>query len=107
MSRLMEKISELQVIMISESVVEKRKPFISLRTVPEVCAFNVVLLHHALCMCVFHECFPCIPYFALTSSYCLQDALKELKTDLDRAKKGKPPLKDADGKQKRNLTPEA
>ncbi|GAV87263.1 Topoisom_I domain-containing protein/Topoisom_I_N domain-containing protein/Topo_C_assoc domain-containing protein [Cephalotus follicularis] len=33
--------------------------------------------------------------------------IKELKTDLDRAKKGKPPLKDADGKQKRSLTPEA
>ncbi|CAN6548121.1 unnamed protein product [Malus baccata var. baccata] len=33
--------------------------------------------------------------------------LKELKVDLDRAKKGKPPLKDADGKQKKNLTPEA
>ncbi|XP_048327556.1 DNA topoisomerase 1 alpha-like isoform X1 [Ziziphus jujuba] len=37
----------------------------------------------------------------------LQGVLKELKTDLDRAKKGKPPLKDADGKRKRNLTPEA
>ncbi|KAH1063152.1 hypothetical protein J1N35_028139 [Gossypium stocksii] len=37
----------------------------------------------------------------------LKGVLKELKTDLDRAKKGKPPLKDADGKQKRNLTPEA
>ncbi|XP_034227264.1 DNA topoisomerase 1 alpha-like isoform X2 [Prunus dulcis] len=37
----------------------------------------------------------------------LQSILKELKTDLDRAKKGRPPLKDADGKQKRNLTPEA
>ncbi|CAK7324565.1 unnamed protein product [Dovyalis caffra] len=37
----------------------------------------------------------------------LKGTLKELKTDLDRAKKGKPPLKDADGKQKRNLTPEA
>ncbi|KAF2285698.1 hypothetical protein GH714_007262 [Hevea brasiliensis] len=34
-------------------------------------------------------------------------ALKELKIDLDRAKKGKPPLKDAAGKRKRNLTPEA
>jgi DNA topoisomerase-1 len=32
--------------------------------------------------------------------------MKELKTDLDRAKKGKPPLKSADGK-KRNLAPEA
>ncbi|XP_040935911.1 DNA topoisomerase 1 beta isoform X3 [Gossypium hirsutum] len=37
----------------------------------------------------------------------LKGVLKELKIDLDRAKKGKPPLKDADGKQKRNLTPEA
>ncbi|KAM1281250.1 hypothetical protein FF1_022050 [Malus domestica] len=37
----------------------------------------------------------------------LQGNLKELKVDLDRAKKGKPPLKDADGKQKKNLTPEA
>ncbi|CAK9321786.1 unnamed protein product [Citrullus colocynthis] len=37
----------------------------------------------------------------------LRDILKELKIDLDRAKKGKPPLKDADGKRKRNLTPEA
>ncbi|XP_002529020.2 DNA topoisomerase 1 alpha [Ricinus communis] len=36
----------------------------------------------------------------------LKATLKELKTDLDRAKKGKPPLKDADGKQKRNLSPE-
>ncbi|CAL1354075.1 unnamed protein product [Linum trigynum] len=33
--------------------------------------------------------------------------LKELKIDLERAKKGKPPLKGADGKQKRNLSPEA
>ncbi|KAF7825025.1 DNA topoisomerase 1 alpha-like [Senna tora] len=37
----------------------------------------------------------------------LQDALKELKTDLDRARKGKPPLKSADGKRKKNLTPDA
>ncbi|XVF33918.1 hypothetical protein REPUB_Repub18cG0012600 [Reevesia pubescens] len=37
----------------------------------------------------------------------LKGVLKELKIDLDRAKKGKPPLKDADGKRKRNLTPEA
>ncbi|GMI79419.1 MGOUN 1, TOPOISOMERASE 1, DNA topoisomerase I alpha, FASCIATA5 [Hibiscus trionum] len=37
----------------------------------------------------------------------LKGVLKELKIDLDRAKKGNPPLKDADGKQKRNLTPEA
>ncbi|XVF03737.1 hypothetical protein REPUB_Repub05bG0019500 [Reevesia pubescens] len=37
----------------------------------------------------------------------LKGVLKELKVDFDRAKKGKPPLKDADGKQKRNLTPDA
>ncbi|KAL5804017.1 hypothetical protein ACOSQ3_030817 [Xanthoceras sorbifolium] len=37
----------------------------------------------------------------------LKGVLKELRVDLDRAKKGKPPLKDSDGKQKRNLTPEA
>ncbi|KAG6790216.1 hypothetical protein POTOM_006364 [Populus tomentosa] len=37
----------------------------------------------------------------------LKGTLKELKTDLDRAKKGKPPLKGADGKQKRSLSPEA
>ncbi|GKV38720.1 hypothetical protein SLEP1_g46602 [Rubroshorea leprosula] len=37
----------------------------------------------------------------------LKGVLKELKIDLDRAKKGKPPLKDSNGKQKRNLTPEA
>uniref|UniRef100_A0A2P2LZ50 DNA topoisomerase I n=1 Tax=Rhizophora mucronata TaxID=61149 RepID=A0A2P2LZ50_RHIMU len=37
----------------------------------------------------------------------LQVILKDLKIDLDRAKKGKPPLKDAEGKRKRNLTPEA
>ncbi|KAI9185371.1 hypothetical protein LWI28_006594 [Acer negundo] len=36
----------------------------------------------------------------------LKDVIKDLKIDLDRAK-GKPPLKDSDGKQKRNLTPEA
>ncbi|KAI4322011.1 hypothetical protein L6164_021737 [Bauhinia variegata] len=36
----------------------------------------------------------------------LKGVLKELKTDLDRAKKGKP-LKSADGKRKKNLTPEA
>ncbi|CAN0915822.1 DNA topoisomerase 1 alpha [Linum grandiflorum] len=33
--------------------------------------------------------------------------MKELKTDLERAKKGKPPLKGADGKPKKDLTPEA
>ena len=33
--------------------------------------------------------------------------MDELKTDLARAKKGKPPLKDSDGKPKKNLTPEA
>ncbi|OAY66604.1 DNA topoisomerase 1 [Ananas comosus] len=32
---------------------------------------------------------------------------EELKVDLSRARKGKPPLKDADGKTKRNLSPEA
>ncbi|RDX89586.1 DNA topoisomerase 1 beta, partial [Mucuna pruriens] len=37
----------------------------------------------------------------------LQAVLKELKTDLDRARKGKPPLKSSDGKTKKNLTPEA
>ncbi|XP_044473593.1 DNA topoisomerase 1 beta-like [Mangifera indica] len=37
----------------------------------------------------------------------LKGVLKDLKIDLDRARKGKPPLKDADGKRKRNLTPEA
>ncbi|WCJ32216.1 DNA topoisomerase 1 [Euphorbia peplus] len=36
----------------------------------------------------------------------LQSTVSELKKDLDRAKKGKPPTKDADGKQKRNLSPE-
>ncbi|GMN48571.1 hypothetical protein TIFTF001_017751 [Ficus carica] len=37
----------------------------------------------------------------------LEDVLKELKIDLERARRGKPPLKDADGKKKRNLSPEA
>ncbi|KAJ7949909.1 DNA topoisomerase 1-like [Quillaja saponaria] len=37
----------------------------------------------------------------------LEGVLKELKTDLDRAKKGKPPSKSADGKKKKILTPEA
>ncbi|RDX88303.1 DNA topoisomerase 1 alpha, partial [Mucuna pruriens] len=37
----------------------------------------------------------------------LKAILKELKTDLDRARKGKPPLKGSDGKIKRNLNPEA
>ncbi|KAK7341180.1 hypothetical protein VNO80_24105 [Phaseolus coccineus] len=36
----------------------------------------------------------------------LQAVLKELKTDLDRARKGKPPTKSSDGKTKKNLTPE-
>lgn len=40
-------------------------------------------------------------------SFWLQDVLKELKVDLDRAKKGKPPLKDSEGKTKKNLSPEA
>ncbi|KAL9236257.1 hypothetical protein vseg_010950 [Gypsophila vaccaria] len=37
----------------------------------------------------------------------LKAELSELETDLSRAKKGKPPLKDSDGKQKRNLSSEA
>ncbi|KAL3828647.1 hypothetical protein ACJIZ3_017449 [Penstemon smallii] len=37
----------------------------------------------------------------------LKGILEELKTDLSRAKKGKPPLKSADGKPKRNMNPEA
>ncbi|KAL3508430.1 hypothetical protein ACH5RR_027831 [Cinchona calisaya] len=37
----------------------------------------------------------------------LKVVLEELKTDLSRAKKGKPPLKTADGKPKRNLNSEA
>ncbi|XP_059638296.1 DNA topoisomerase 1-like isoform X2 [Cornus florida] len=37
----------------------------------------------------------------------LKGILDELQTDLARAKKGKPPLKNADGKPKKNLTPEA
>ncbi|XP_050219344.1 DNA topoisomerase 1 alpha-like [Mercurialis annua] len=37
----------------------------------------------------------------------LKDIVKDLKTDLDRAKKGRAPLKDTDGKRKRVLTPEA
>jgi predicted RNase H-like nuclease (RuvC/YqgF family) len=37
----------------------------------------------------------------------LEEAIEELETDLDRAKKGKPPLKDSDGKVKRNQNPEA
>ncbi|XP_022846035.1 DNA topoisomerase 1 beta-like [Olea europaea var. sylvestris] len=37
----------------------------------------------------------------------LKVVLEELTTDLVRAKKGKPPLKSADGKTKRNLNPEA
>ncbi|XP_058729525.1 DNA topoisomerase 1 beta-like isoform X3 [Vicia villosa] len=36
----------------------------------------------------------------------LQDVLKELKVDLDRARKGKSPTKSSDGKSKRSLTPE-
>ncbi|KAL1202991.1 DNA topoisomerase 1 alpha [Cardamine amara subsp. amara] len=37
----------------------------------------------------------------------LREGLKELKTNLERAKKGKTPLEESDGKKKRNLTPEA
>ncbi|KAK7263964.1 hypothetical protein RJT34_31564 [Clitoria ternatea] len=36
----------------------------------------------------------------------LQAVLKELKIDLDRARKGKPPSKSSDGKKKKSLTPE-
>ncbi|XP_057849059.2 DNA topoisomerase 1 alpha [Cryptomeria japonica] len=36
----------------------------------------------------------------------LEDLLKELEIDWSRAKKGKPPLNDAEGKPKRNLSPE-
>ncbi|CAK8575422.1 unnamed protein product [Lathyrus sativus] len=36
----------------------------------------------------------------------LQDVLKELKVDLDRARKGKSPTKSSDGKSKRSLTSE-
>ncbi|KZV21640.1 DNA topoisomerase 1-like [Dorcoceras hygrometricum] len=37
----------------------------------------------------------------------LKGAMEELREDLSRAKKGKPPLKSADGKPKRNMNPEA
>ncbi|KAI3740954.1 hypothetical protein L2E82_31429 [Cichorium intybus] len=37
----------------------------------------------------------------------LKGVIKELETDLSRAKKGKPPSKSSDGKPKRNLNPEA
>ncbi|KAL2483757.1 DNA topoisomerase 1 [Forsythia ovata] len=37
----------------------------------------------------------------------LKGVLEELETDLVRAKKGKPPLKNTDGKPKRNMNPEA
>ncbi|KAL3850228.1 hypothetical protein ACJIZ3_012110 [Penstemon smallii] len=37
----------------------------------------------------------------------LKGVVEELKTDLTRAKKGKPPLKNADGKPKRNMNPDA
>jgi hypothetical protein len=37
----------------------------------------------------------------------LQEQIKELNIDLDRAKKGRTPLMGSDGKRKRNLTPEA
>ncbi|KAL0374396.1 UNVERIFIED_CONTAM: DNA topoisomerase 1 alpha [Sesamum radiatum] len=40
-------------------------------------------------------------------AYMFQGVLEELQTDLARAKKGKPPLKSADGKPKRNLNPDA
>ncbi|VVB11430.1 unnamed protein product [Arabis nemorensis] len=37
----------------------------------------------------------------------LREGLKELKTNLERARKGKAPLEGADGKKTRNITPEA
>ncbi|KAG0590927.1 hypothetical protein KC19_1G136400 [Ceratodon purpureus] len=37
----------------------------------------------------------------------LEELIEELEEDLDRAKKGKPPLKDSEGKVKRNQNPEA
>lgn len=37
----------------------------------------------------------------------LEELVEELETDLDRAKKGKSPLKDSEGKPKRNQAPEA
>ncbi|XP_010545254.1 PREDICTED: DNA topoisomerase 1 alpha [Tarenaya hassleriana] len=37
----------------------------------------------------------------------LRELLEELNSDLDRARKGKPPLMGSDGKRRRNLTPEA
>lgn len=37
----------------------------------------------------------------------IQEGLKELKTNLVRAKKGKAPMEGADGKKTRNITPEA
>ena len=37
----------------------------------------------------------------------LEELIEELETDLDRAKKGKSPLKDSEGKVKRNQNPEA
>jgi DNA topoisomerase-1 len=37
----------------------------------------------------------------------LKEVLKELKTNLDRAKKGKPPLEGSDGKKIRSLEPNA
>lgn len=52
-----------------------------------------------------------LSYFTVTSGqltfYYHQDLVEELKTDLSRAKKGKPPLKGSDGKTKRNMNPEA
>jgi DNA topoisomerase-1 len=41
------------------------------------------------------------------NSCWLQALLEELEVDLDRAIKGKPPLKDSDGKVKKNQNPEA
>jgi DNA topoisomerase-1 len=37
----------------------------------------------------------------------MEALLEELEVDLDRAKRGKPPLRDSDGKVKKNQNPEA
>jgi len=50
---------------------------------------------------------PCLLVLKHSFLTWLQAVLDELRTDLARAKKGKPPLKGADGKQKKNLNPEA
>lgn len=44
----------------------------------------------------------CIVFFILS-----QEGLKQLKTNLKRAKKGEAPLEGSDGKKTRNISPEA